>query len=173
MKTFMNFACLLLFTAFATAGESADKVEKAKSAEQEKMQESEKKQEEKAEEKKMADIPFMKTKLGVEYYDIKEGTGKVCKMGSRFECDYTLWFADENGEKKTRFQSSKDSGKRFQWTLGQGLIQGWSNGMEGMKEGGTRLLRISPELGYGEGGRGIPPNTTLIFEIKLYRLIKQ
>lgn len=108
---------------------------------------------------------IMTTKLGVKYQDLMIGKGKECKIGSRVDVHYTLWFADSTGKKLKRFQSSKDAGRSFQCTLGQRLITGWSDGMVGMKEGGTRRLIISPELGYGAGGGPIPANQWLVFEI--------
>lgn len=116
---------------------------------------------------KMTEEPEVKvTESGVKYQELVLGEGKECKIGSRVDCHYTLWFGDKDGNKIKRFQSSKDYGKSFQCTLGQGLIKGWSDGMVGMKEGGTRRLIISPELGYGKGGRGIPPDQWLVFEIE-------
>jgi len=115
---------------------------------------------------------YKMTKSGVKYQDLVVGTGKECQMGSKVECHYTLWFADSTGKKLKRFQSSKDGpGRPFQCTLGYRLIKGWSDGMVGMKEGGTRELVISPELGYGKGGGPIPPNQWLVFEIDFLHLL--
>ena len=49
------------------------------------------------------------------------------------------------------------------------VIQGWDEGVQGMKIGGTRMLVIPAELGYGARGAGgvIPPNATLLFEVQL------
>lgn len=112
------------------------------------------------------------TESGVRFQDLVVGTGAECEMGSKVDCHYTLWFADSTGEKQKRFQSSKDGGRSFQCTLGRGLIKGWSDGMVGMKEGGTRRMIISPELGYGKGGRGIPADQWLVFEIDFIKLMK-
>jgi FKBP-type peptidyl-prolyl cis-trans isomerase FkpA len=110
--------------------------------------------------------------LCVRYQDLVVGTGAECKLGSKVKVHYTLWFADSTGQKQKRFQSSKDGeGTPFTCTLGQGLIYGWSHGMVGMKEGGTRRLIIPPMLGYGAGGRGIPPNQWLVFEIDFLELL--
>jgi FKBP-type peptidyl-prolyl cis-trans isomerase len=102
---------------------------------------------------------------GLEYWDIKEGTGAVAKAGDTVKVHYTGWLT--NGKK---FDSSLDRGQPFQFKLGAGqVIKGWDEGVAGMKAGGKRQLRIPPELGYGSSGAGgvIPPNATLIFDVEL------
>jgi len=71
----------------------------------------------------------------------------------------------ENGE----IFDSNTKGKPFTFRLGAGeVIKGWDQGLEGMKLGGERLLIIPPSLGYGKRKMdGIPPNSTLRFEVKL------
>ena len=70
----------------------------------------------------------------------------------------------------TVFDSSQRIGQeplRFTWGVGQ-VIDGWDQGVIGMKVGGQRKLIIPPELGYGSQDKGvIPPNSTLIFEVEL------
>jgi FKBP-type peptidyl-prolyl cis-trans isomerase len=105
---------------------------------------------------------------GVRYQELVVGTGVEAALGMKLECHYTLWLGDSTGLQKGQFlQSSKDSNQPFTCTLGQGLINGWSDGMVGMKEGGTRRLFIPWEQGYGAQGRPpmIPGMTNLIFEI--------
>lgn len=121
-----------------------------------------------------ADSLLTSTPSGLKWADLTVGTGKEAVNGSPVVSHYTLWFADEHGKKGERFQSSKDPNPRtgtaepFPFTVGDSrLIKGWNEGMIGMKEGGTRLLVIPPEIGYGKGGGPIPANTTLIFEIEL------
>lgn len=112
---------------------------------------------------------------GVRIQDLVVGKGLEATDKMKVECHYTLWFADSTGLKKgQRFQSSKDNnGKPFTCTLGSGLIPGWSDGMIGMKEGGTRRIYIPWALGYGDQQfREIPPKTNLIFEIDFLKAVK-
>jgi FKBP-type peptidyl-prolyl cis-trans isomerase len=106
----------------------------------------------------------VKTASGLQYWDIKVGTGAVAKDGSHVTVHYTGWLT--TGKK---FDSSVDAHQPFDFTIAQGdVIKGWDQGVAGMKVGGKRQLRIPPELGYGASGSGpIPPNATLIFDIQL------
>ncbi len=98
--------------------------------------------------------------------DIQVGNGAEAKPGQHVSVHYTGWLTDG-----TKFDSSKDRGRPFEFVLGAGqVIQGWDQGVAGMKVGGTRKLTIPPELGYGAqnvGGGLIPPNSTLLFEVVL------
>jgi FKBP-type peptidyl-prolyl cis-trans isomerase FkpA len=82
---------------------------------------------------------------------------------------YTGWLYND-GVKGAKFDSSKDRGDPFAFGLGDGMvIKGWDEGVQGMQVGGTRVLVIPPQLGYGARGAGgvIPPNATLMFEVEL------
>jgi FKBP-type peptidyl-prolyl cis-trans isomerase FkpA len=111
--------------------------------------------------------PAKTTASGVQYWDLKLGTGDVASKGKLVTVDYTGWLT--SGKK---FDSSV-GGKPFQFHLGQGeVIKGWDEGVDGMKVGGKRRLRIPPAAGYGARGAGgvIPPNATLIFEVQLLKV---
>jgi FKBP-type peptidyl-prolyl cis-trans isomerase len=97
--------------------------------------------------------------------DLTVGSGDEAVAGKTVIVHYTGWLT--NGSK---FDSSKDRNDPFDFRLGAGqVIQGWDQGVAGMKVGGKRKLTIPPELGYGSRGAGgvIPPNATLVFEVEL------
>ncbi len=104
--------------------------------------------------------------------DIKVGTGDLAEAGRNVTVHYTGWLHDAAApeNKGRKFDSSRDRGDPFRFTLGVGqVIAGWDQGVAGMKVGGQRVLTIPPELGYGARGAGgvIPPNATLIFDVEL------
>jgi FKBP-type peptidyl-prolyl cis-trans isomerase len=103
--------------------------------------------------------------------DSKTGQGDAVKTGNTLQVHYTGWFY-ENGKRGAKFDSSV-GGRPFEFTVGKGVIQGWSEGVVGMKPGGKRELIIPPNLAYGPGGYGpIPPNSTLNFEIELLKILQ-
>lgn len=107
----------------------------------------------------------VKTDSGLQYWDIKVGTGAEAKAGATVRVHYTGWFT--NGKK---FDSSVDAHQPYEFMLGAGnVIKGWDEGIAGMKVGGKRQLRIPPELAYGDAGFKdiVPPNATLIFDVQL------
>ena len=112
---------------------------------------------------------MQKTPSGLQFEDIKEGTGASPKPGQTCVMNYTGWLW-ENGAKGKKFDSSLDRGTPFEFPIGQGrVIKGWDEGVSTMKVGGKRVLLIPPQLAYGARGAGgvIPPNATLIFEVEL------
>ena len=107
-----------------------------------------------------------KKTMGLEIKTTQEGTGdRVVKSGDTIAVHYTGKLTDG-----TKFDSSVDRGTPFEFKIGQGMvIQGWEQGLLGMKVGEKRTLTIPSELGYGSRGAGavIPPNATLIFDVEL------
>ncbi len=103
----------------------------------------------------------------VDKQDVAIGTGAIAVPGSRVVVHYVGRFPDG-----TIFDSSVARNEPFPFILGdERLIQGWNMGIEGMKEGGRRVLVIPPSLGYGAEQNGpIPANSTLIFEVELLRV---
>lgn len=104
--------------------------------------------------------------------DVKVGDGAEATPGKMVSVHYTGWLYDPNAADKhgTKFDSSRDRGQPFEFPLGGGrVIQGWDQGVAGMKVGGQRTLIIPAELGYGARGAGgvIPPNATLVFDVEL------
>jgi FKBP-type peptidyl-prolyl cis-trans isomerase FkpA len=104
--------------------------------------------------------------------DVTVGSGTEAKTGATVSVHYTGWLYDAKpaDHRGTKFDSSKDSNSPFQFRLGAGeVIQGWDEGVAGMKVGGTRVLTIPATLGYGSRGAAgvIPPNATLVFEVEL------
>jgi FKBP-type peptidyl-prolyl cis-trans isomerase FkpA len=112
------------------------------------------------------------TDSGLKYDDTIPGTGDTAVAGRLVTVHYTGWLHDpaQPDGRGRKFDSSKDRRDPFNFGLGAGqVIRGWDEGVQGMKVGGTRVLVIPPELGYGARGAGgvIPPNATLVFEVEL------
>ncbi len=104
--------------------------------------------------------------------DSKVGTGTEAKTGMDVTVHYTGWLYDDSAKDKhgAKFDSSRDHGQPFTFPLGAGrVIEGWDQGVAGMKVGGKRTLLIPASLGYGASGAGgdIPPNASLVFDVEL------
>lgn len=109
---------------------------------------------------------IMKTEENkLQIIDEREGTGEAVKKGDVVSVHYRGTLEDG-----TVFDESYKRGQTFSFTVGAGrVIQGWDEGLVGMKVGGKRTLIIPPDMGYGSLGveNIIPPNATLTFEIEL------
>jgi peptidylprolyl isomerase len=105
---------------------------------------------------------------GLQYTDIKVGSGPVAEHGDQAQVNYTLFFTDG-----TVVEASRASGHTFQLTVDASApgapVKGFVEGVQGMRVGGRRRVVIPPGLAYGDQGQPpkIPPKTTLIFIIEL------
>lgn len=108
---------------------------------------------------------------GLTYVVLEEGSGAVATEGKTVTVHYTGWLEDG-----TKFDSSLDRNRPFEFVLGTGaVIRGWDEGVEGMKVGEKRKLIIPSELAYGPRGvthpqtgqEIIPGGATLVFEVEL------
>lgn len=106
----------------------------------------------------------IKSPTGLKFIERQIGEGPEARSGDVVLVHYTGRL--KNG---TKFDSSVDRGEPFKFTLGRGqVIQGWDEGIAGMKAGGKRKLIIPSKLGYGAEGSGkIPGNAELHFEVEL------
>ncbi len=106
-----------------------------------------------------ANVPFSTV-------DLRVGTGAEATTGSRVTVNYSGWLYNSGG---TDFKGTRFDAGTFPFTVGQGVIPGFSQGTVGMRVGGLRRVTIPPSLAYGAAGSppAIPGNSTLIFEIEL------
>jgi FKBP-type peptidyl-prolyl cis-trans isomerase len=104
----------------------------------------------------------------LEIIDLTPGTGDEVKPGATITAHYTGALVADG----TIFQSSKDSGRPATFGLGQ-VIAGWTQGVPGMKVGGTRRLIIPAAQAYGSHSPApnIPANSNLVFDIELVAIV--
>ncbi|GAB1371405.1 FKBP-type peptidyl-prolyl cis-trans isomerase [Candidatus Kapaibacterium sp.] len=107
------------------------------------------------------------TASGLQYEDMLVGTGDTPQKGQTCVVHYHGTLLDG-----TVFDSSKERGKPFEFSIGEGrVIKGWDEGVMTMKVGGKRKLIIPADLGYGSRSMGkIPSNATLVFEVELLEI---
>ena len=110
------------------------------------------------------------TESGLKYIDIALGDGAMPETGDKVVVHYTGTLEDG-----TKFDSSRDRNRPFEFPLGMGrVIKGWDEGLASMRIGGKRQLIIPANLGYGDRATGkIPANSTLIFDVELIDIKKQ
>ena len=106
------------------------------------------------------------TSSGLQYKALREGAGRSPSSADRVEAHYRGTFI--NGEE---FDSSYKRGKSSVFPL-NGVIKGWTEGLQLMREGAEYEFYIPPELGYGSSGAGgIPPGSVLIFKVELIKVL--
>jgi len=113
--------------------------------------------------------------VGVEQMQVTDlvvGNGAEAVAGKSVTVHYSGWLYDpaQPESKGKPFDSSRDAGQPFTFSLGAGqVIAGWDQGVQGMKVGGQRRLVIPHHLAYGERGAGgvIPPRASLVFDVEL------
>ena len=106
---------------------------------------------------------------GLEYKDLKVGSGPMAQLGSTVVIHFTGW-VDKSGQRGKEIYNSRKEREPVSFVIGTDkVIQGWNEGTIGMQAGGTRMLRIPPALGYGAKAVEdvIPPNAYLLFIIEL------
>ncbi len=104
---------------------------------------------------------------GLLVQELAPGEGTEAMPGDMVAVHYTGWLPDG-----TKFDSSLDRGEPIVFALGQGqVIDGWDEGVAGMRPGGRRKLVIPSALGYGPAGNGpIPGGATMVFDVELVRI---
>ncbi len=117
-------------------------------------------------------VTFPLTALVTQELKAGDKDGTEALNGRTAYVHYTGWLVDAKAKdyKGKKFDSSLDRGKPFGFTLGAGMvIQGWDEGVKGMKMGEQRRLLIPSTMGYGARGAGgvIPPNADLVFDVEL------
>lgn len=113
----------------------------------------------------VTDQEVQSTQTGLQFIDMKIGTGAQPSAGKKVTVHYTGYLLDGR-----KFDSSVDRREPFTFVIGYGqVIKGWDEGVEGMKIGGKRKLIIPADLAYGKRGIGstIPPNAELVFDVEL------
>src|SRR5690606_7962828 len=101
--------------------------------------------------------------------DLTVGKGPAVKTGDTVQVHYTGTLLSGS-----KFDSSLDRDEPFEFTVGRGMvIKGWDEGVVGMQVGGKRKLTIPADKAYGKAGRPpkIPPNSPLVFEIELVKIL--
>jgi len=111
---------------------------------------------------------FTTTPSGLHYVDMRPGHGRPPEPGETCTVLYRGWLYNNN-KRGALVDAAQNPRKPFRFTLGQGKVAGWDEGLRTMKVGGKRLLIVPPALGYGDRGDGalVPPGATLLYEMEL------
>ena len=116
------------------------------------------------------DVPPGPPPTELQITEITEGDGAVAEPGDTVAVDYVGVLYEQPDQP---FDESYSRGQPIEFQVGGGVIEGFSQGVSGMKVGGRRQVVIPPEMGYGAQGAGpIPPNSTLVFVMDLREVEK-
>lgn len=109
-----------------------------------------------------------KTSSGVEFVDVLDGTGRAAKKGDQVSVLYALY----NDKREILDTNTRGNSRPLAFTLGEpGIITGFDEGVQGMKVGSIRKLKVPAALGYGDKGSGpIQPGQTLWFVVELVQI---
>lgn len=117
---------------------------------------------------------FVTTGKGVEYRDLQPGSGEPARPGDVATMHFVGWL-DDNGAKGRQIYNTRARRTPVSFVIGTDrVMQGWNEGVIGMRPGGRRLVKVPARLGYGARGVEdvVPPDSGLIFVIELLGLDK-
>ena len=121
-----------------------------------------------------AESGFLPTPQGALYKDVVTGHGPPASEGDVATIHFRGWLADNNRQGKEIYNTRSER-QPVSFVVGtERVMPGWNEGVIGMREGGKRLVKLPPELGFGSKGSAgvIPPNSGLVFMIELVTLRK-
>jgi len=113
--------------------------------------------------------PFITTPSGLQYKDLRIGSGMEVRLDSKVVIHFIGWL-DEDGQRGKEIYNTRKEKQPVSFVVGTSkVMRGWNEGVVGMRAGGTRMLKIPPELGYGSNAVDgvIPPHAPLLFVIEL------
>ena len=116
------------------------------------------------------DQVFKTLRSGLKIYVERSGDGLKVEKGNQVKVHYDGWLAEDY----SKFDSSRDKRRPFEFELGAGkVIQGWEEGLEGIRAGSKIQLIIPAKMAYGAAGvpsLGIPENADLIFKVEVLKV---
>jgi len=122
----------------------------------------------------VAESGFLTSPGGALYKDVVTGQGEPASKGDVATIHFTSWLAD-NGKRGREIYNTRAEQRPVAYVIGTDRVMpGWNEGVIGMREGGKRLVKLPPELGFGARGSAgvIPPNSGLVFMMELVTLRK-